>query len=318
MWLPFLYLGIGALIGIGKFRLVSAIFDVISQIALVVLMMVIGANIGIDKELMSQIGWIGTHCLLLAFSAIFFSVAFSVILERTLVPLDRLRETLFGEKLSVETETHLPDEPQEKKKISFFMLGIPAYLLIGVGIGIFVIPEEGAFILNYLMTAALMIIYLGVGISLGSDLNVFRYIKILGLRVLLFPCAIFAGSLFGAILVGSFLHIPLAISVTAASGMSYYSVTGAYMTEVLGNEAGIYGFMVNVLREFLTVLFLPILVRVGKSAPMAGGASGNMDTMLLPITRFVGSELGLVALIVGTILTLAVPFILPFVVWAVR
>lgn len=318
MWLPFLYLGIGIVIGIAKISMVSRIFDVVSQMALVILMMVIGANIGIDQTLMSQVGWIGMNCLLLAFFAIFFSVAFSVLLEKTIVPLEQLKETLFREKISVANEIQLPVEIQEKKKISFFMLGIPAYLLGGVLIGIFLIPEKNAFILNYLMNAALMIIYLGVGISLGSDMSVFRYLKILGLRVLLFPCAIFMGSVFGAFLVGFFLNIPLVVSVTAVSGMSYYSVTGAYMTEVLGSEAGIYGFVVNVMREFLTVLFLPILVRIGKSAPMAGGASGNMDTMLLPITRFVGPELGLVALIVGTTLTLIVPFLLPFVVWVIQ
>ena len=36
-----------------------------------------------------------------------------------------------------------------------------------------------------------------------------------------------------------------------------------------------------------------------------------MDTMLVPVTKFVGAELGLVALITCVILTFAVPFILP-------
>ena len=36
-----------------------------------------------------------------------------------------------------------------------------------------------------------------------------------------------------------------------------------------------------------------------------------MDTMLVPVTKFVGIELGLVTLITGTLLTFLVPFILP-------
>ena len=36
-----------------------------------------------------------------------------------------------------------------------------------------------------------------------------------------------------------------------------------------------------------------------------------MDTMLIPVSRAVGPELSLVALISGTITTLAVPFLLP-------
>mgnify|MGYP003752918953 CR=1 FL=1 len=35
-----------------------------------------------------------------------------------------------------------------------------------------------------------------------------------------------------------------------------------------------------------------------------------MDTMLVPVTKFVGIELGLVALITGTILTFLVPLAL--------
>ena len=94
--------------------------------------------------------------------------------------------------------------------------------------------------------------------------------------------------------------------------MSYYSITGAYMTQVYGIEAGTYGFIVNVMREFFTVLLLPLLIKISKGSPIAGGAAGNMDTMLVPVTKFVGKELGLVALITGAILTFSVPFILPF------
>jgi uncharacterized membrane protein YbjE (DUF340 family) len=91
--------------------------------------------------------------------------------------------------------------------------------------------------------------------------------------------------------------------------MSYYSLTGAYMTQVFGIEAGTYGFVVNVMREFFTVLLLPILVRISKGSPIASGASGDMDTMLAPITRFVGVELGLVSLITGIIVSVMVTFL---------
>lgn len=83
------------------------------------------------------------------------------------------------------------------------------------------------------------------------------------------------------------------------------------MTKMYGIETGTYGFVVNVMREFFTVLLLPLLIRISKGSPIAGGAAGNMDTMLMPITKFVGPELGLLTLVTGTILTFTVPFILP-------
>ena len=57
---------------------------------------------------------------------------------------------------------------------------------------------------------------------------------------------------------------------------------------------------------------MPLLVKISKGSPIAGGAAGNMDTMLVPITKVVGADLGLVTLITGTILTFIVPFLLPF------
>ena len=83
------------------------------------------------------------------------------------------------------------------------------------------------------------------------------------------------------------------------------------MTQNFGTEAGVYGFLVNVFRDFITVLLLPLLVRLWKSAPIAGAAAGSMDILLLPVTRTIGSKLGLVAFITGTIIVLIVPFLLP-------
>jgi uncharacterized membrane protein YbjE (DUF340 family) len=107
------------------------------------------------------------------------------------------------------------------------------------------------------------------------------------------------------------LHVPLKWSVLSASGMGYYSLTGAFLTEAYGIEAGVYGFIVNVSRDVFTVALLPLLMKISKGSAIASGAGGCMDTMLIPVSKAVGPELGLVALISGTITTLAVPFILP-------
>jgi uncharacterized membrane protein YbjE (DUF340 family) len=155
------------------------------------------------------------------------------------------------------------------------------------------------------------VLYVSVGVSLGSNRKVFRYLKVLGFKVLYLSAAIFIGSAAGGLLSGLVLGLPFYISVISAGGMSYYSLTGAYMTQMYGIEAGTYGFIVNVMREFFTVLLLPLLVRISKGSPIASGAAGNMDTMLVPVTKFVGVELGLVTLITGTILTFLVPVALP-------
>ena len=154
-------------------------------------------------------------------------------------------------------------------------------------------------------------LYIGVGIFLGSNLKVLKYVKEIGIKILLIPLVIVIGSILGGAIAGKILGIPVNISVISAGGMGYYSLTGAFMTSKFGIEAGTYGFIVNIMREFFTVLFLPILIKISKGSAIASGGAGNMDTMLMPVTKFVGAELGLVTLITGIILTFFVPIILP-------
>ena len=164
--------------------------------------------------------------------------------------------------------------------------------------------------MDTIFTISLIVLYVCVGISQGANREVFRFVKRLGFRIIWLSAAILLGSILGGIIAGILLRLPLYVSVISASGMSFYSITGAYMTQAYGLEIGTYGFIVNVLREFFTVLLMPLLIKISLGSPIAGGAAGNMDTMLAPVTKFVGVRLGLVTLITGTILTLLVPIVL--------
>lgn len=309
-WLPFLCLSFGLLIGLRALpeNILKGI-DAVINIALVVLMLTIGFHIGTNDNVMSNLPFIGFHCLVISLSAIAFSVLFTVLTERTLLPLEEMRERLFTEHVNLNQEVNIGEE--ENKKTSSLIWIMPVSIISGVLFGYFLLPETFQAFLGYLLTGSLIVLYISVGISLGSNRKVFCYLKVLGYKVVYLSIAIFTGSVIGGIVSGLVLGLPQHISVISAAGMSYYSITGAYMTQVYGIEAGTYGFIVNVMREFFTVLLLPLLIKISKGSPIAGGAAGNMDTMLVPVTRFVGIELGLVALITGTILTFLVPLILP-------
>ncbi len=310
IWIPFLCLGIGLFIGFHKLSqsLLSRI-DVVINIALIILMLTIGLNIGINKHVMLNLHSIGFNCLVIALCAIAFSVLFTVVLEKTILPLDAFREKIHTENINIKSDINISEE--DVKKTSPLIWVMPVSIIAGVIIGYFFMTGDLTFVLDYLLVGSLVILYTGVGISLGSNIEVFRYIKIVGFRVVYISVAIFAGSIIGGLISGILLHLPLHVSIMSAGGMSYYSLTGAYMTQVYGIETGTYGFIVNVMREFFTVLLLPLLIKISKGSPIAGGAAGNMDTMLVPITKFVGAEIGLVTLITGVVLTFTVPLILP-------
>lgn len=213
---------------------------------------------------------IGLNCFLISLCAIAFSILFTVIVEKTLLPLEELREKILLKDIQKNSEIDILQEKEKRKSPLVWVM--PLSIVIGVIFGYFVILYKLSFIFDYLLMGSLVILYLSVGISFGSNSKVFKYIKIIGFRVIYLSVAIFSGSFVSGLTVGVLLDMPLYIPTMSASGMSYYSLTGAYMTQVYGIEAGTYGFIVNVMREFFTVLLLPVLLKISTGSPIAGGA----------------------------------------------
>ena len=317
--IPFICLAFGAAINWrGLPATVLKAFDIATNAALILLMAVIGLNIGTSPQVMGNLGAIGLNCLIISLSAIIGSVILVRLAEATVMPLEKIRLQLAEENAhtaeeSAESQDAVIRGADEQSKTGFSPLIIlmPACIIIGIIAGYFWLQDMNRGMLDTALTVSLIFLYTGVGVSLGENKEVFQYIKRLGARVLFMPGAIFAGCICGGLISGLLLGLPLSYSVISASGMGYYSLTGAFMTETFGIEAGTYGFIVNVSRDVFTVALLPILSKISKGSPIASGAAGCMDTMLVPVTRAVGPELGMVALISGTVLTFVVPVWLP-------
>lgn len=306
LYIPFICIAIGALINWrGLPEKVLDIINFIMNSALMLLMTVVGLNVGTSREVMDNLGKIGLNCIIMCLSSVFFAVLLMVILEKTIVPLEEIRHKLLKEK-----GLELKAVP-ENKGVDPLMICMPLAIILGVLLGIFVCPDIKESTLDILLNISLIFLYTGAGVSLATNKIAFLYIKKLGLRILLLPIAIFVGGLISGLIMSKLLHVDLCWSVTASSTMGYYSLPGAFMTEAYGVEAGIYGFMVNIFRDIVTVSCMPLLKRISKGSPIASGAGGCMDSMFIPVTRAVGPELGIAGLIVGTIITIFVPFWLP-------
>lgn len=305
IYIPFICIAVGAVINWrGLPQNILKIFDHMMNIALFVLMVIIGLNIGTSPEVMGNLGRIGFNCVLISLCGVICSVIIVKLCEETIMPLEKIRIQLAKEK-------NKPIETGESKAFDPLIVIMPGCIILGIVGGYFIFPDISETFLDNALTVSLFFLYLSAGVTLASNKDVFTYIKRLGLRVLIMPLAIFAGCIIGGALSGLLLQVPLHVSVISASGMGYYSLTGAFLTETYGIEAGTYGFIVNVSRDVLTVALMPILIKISKGSPIASGAGGCMDSMLIPVTRTVGPELGMVALISGTIITVFVPLWLP-------
>ncbi len=305
LYIPFICIAVGAAINWrGLPPHILKIFDHMMNIALFVLMGIIGLNIGTSPEVMENLGRIGINCLLISLCAIACSVALVRLCEATIMPLEKIR-------LQLAMENNQPIDTGESKKFDPLIVIMPGCIALGIIAGRFIFPDISEKFLDNTLTVSLFFLYLSAGITLGSNKAVFTYIKRLGLRVLIMPVAIFIGCIAGGAVMALLLQVPMHVSVISASGMGYYSLTGAFLTETYGIEAGTYGFIVNVSRDVFTVALMPLLLKVSKGSPVASGAGGCMDSMLIPVTRAVGPELGMVGLISGTIITIFVPIWLP-------
>lgn len=317
--LPFICLGIG--IGLGLWVQSGAfvkIADTVSTAALIFLMLSIGLGIGLDPKIMDNLVKIGFQCMGISLSAIAFSVLFTLICEKTVIPLQKVDEELRSKKLdlysaNIESDSGSQQQSTAEKKGSGLVWLMPMSLIAGLFLGVSTRQWISSVVVNKAFVFSLIILYIGVGISQGANREVFRYVRVLGFRILWLSAAIMAGSIVGGLVAGVALDIPRPVAIISASGMSFYSITGAFMTSAYGLEPGTYGFLVNVMREFFTILLMPLLVKISIGSPIAGGAAGNMDTMLAPVTKFVGVRLGLVTLITGIILTFVVPLWLPLI-----
>lgn len=309
-YIPFICLAAGAAINWkGLPESVLKLIDKIMNIALMFLMAIIGVNIGTSDAVMSNLSIIGLNCALISVGAVLFSVAVTVLFEKSIMPLEKIRLQVLAERES--RGLPVPEVKEEKGGLSPLVLIMPGFIALGIICGYFMFKGSDLSWLDTALTISLILLYTSVGVSLADNKAVFGYIKRLGLRVLLMPLAVFIGSVAGGLAVGVLLGVPAEWSMISGSGMGYYSLTGAFMTENYGIEAGTYGFMVNVLRDVFTVALLPVLRKISKGSPIASGAGGCMDTMLVPVTSVVGPELGMVAIISGTVITFVVPVWLP-------
>ena len=154
-----------------------------------------------------------------------------------------------------------------------------------------------------------------VGISIGIDKSILKILKGAKFKILLVPLSVIVGTLIGVGISSIFLpDISLKEALAVGSGFGYYSLSSIFITQLSGSVLGVVALLSNILREVITLLATPILIKYfGKLAPIASGGATAMDTTLPIIVKFSGKEYGIIAVFSGVILTILVPFIVTFI-----
>lgn len=161
---------------------------------------------------------------------------------------------------------------------------------------------------------ALCALMFSVGISIGNDPQTLRNFRSLNPRLVLLPVATILGTLSAAALVSLILpHRSASECMAIGSGMGYYSLSSIFITQYKGPELGTLALLSNILREIMTLLCAPLLVRwLGNLAPISAGGATTMDTTLPIITRTAGQQFVIVSIFHGFITDFSVPFLVTF------
>jgi uncharacterized membrane protein YbjE (DUF340 family) len=185
-------------------------------------------------------------------------------------------------------------------------------LVVGIFSGYFILPNGIIENLDMIASIALNLLILSVGIDLGNNREVFGNIKKTGVRILLIPASIMAGSFTGGIISGLIYGYSLNASLAISSGFGWYSLSGVILSKIAGPEIGTIAFLTNVVKEFLAVVTIPLIAKkLNHLTAIAPAGATSMDTTLPLISEATDSDTVVVSFINGALLSSLVPVLVP-------
>ncbi len=167
---------------------------------------------------------------------------------------------------------------------------------------------ENAWVSDYLFNGALLLLLFVMGVAFSVDRDAVAKIRRTGVKILVVPFAVGLGTVLGGLVGGFVLGINVAGAMAVSAGFGWYTLAGPLVGQLLGAEWGALGFVVNFLRELLTILTVSLTSKGGKNVPVAVGGATTMDTTLPVIVRYSGSEALITSFSSGFVLSLIAPF----------
>ena len=195
-------------------------------------------------------------------------------------------------------------------------LTVVAFFCAGCLMGV---ANDFQFDLHDLSMYVLYALMFQVGIGIGSNKKLKELVKSLRPKMLLVPMATIVGTLlfsaFASLLLSQWSVFDC---MAVGSGFAYYSLSSILITQFkepsiglqLATELGTIALLANIIREILTLLAAPLLVRwFGNLAPISAGGATTMDTTLPIITRTAGQQFVVVSIFHGFVVDFSVPFL---------
>ncbi|MEG1395742.1 MAG: lysine exporter LysO family protein [Oscillospiraceae bacterium] len=279
-------------------------------IALMILIVSLGVNLGAKDEIIASLGEIGIAALVITVAALAGSVLCLSLLRRFVLKLDNHGLPLG----TVETAEVAADEtPHEKGKADNSLTKwIVGAVVLGMLAGYFIIPDSIVAYCGDVINFGLYLILFLVGIDMGRQGTILGDIKAAGFKVLLVPLAVIIGTLGAAAIAGIFLPMGVKDAMAAAAGFGWYSLAPTLLAPYSLSVSAV-AFLSNVMREILSIVLIPVVAhRMGFIEAVALPGAASMDTVLPVVIGSTSERITLYSFTSGVVLSLLVPIIVPF------
>ena len=166
-----------------------------------------------------------------------------------------------------------------------------------------------------------------VGISVGMHRGLFRKIREYHIRIFIIPFGIILGSLVGGLVCAAIFHLPLGQGAAIASGMGWYSLAGATISQIGGSgwyslagatisqiggsELGSVAFLSNLMREIFSFIIIPIVaIKLNYYTCIAPAGATSEDTTLPVMLKYTNEETVVLSVLNGIICSFFVPILI--------
>lgn len=159
----------------------------------------------------------------------------------------------------------------------------------------------------------LYILMFSVGISIGMYDGIVQKIREYHIKIFIIPIGIIIGSLLGGIICSMIVKMPVGHGTAIASGLGWYSLSGATISKLVSAEAGSIAFLSNLMREifsFFIILFLAVHFNYYTCIAPAGATSE--DTTLPVMLKYTNEETVVLSVLNGVICSFCVPILISF------
>lgn len=285
------------------------------SISLLVLLM--GIRMGSNEEVINNLGSIG----LMAFGitiALMIGAVISVTITRKILKIDK-HGLLKGQE--IEEHQQGVGEAEEEKSSNAMTWAIIIFVIIGLLLGYFVVRTQVEDIERFneisgiVMTTGLSLMLMVIGFDMGLEGTVVKHLKTIGLRVIAFPIAVFAGTTLVGLLLSFFLPFSAKESLAISYGFGWYTFAPVAISNGGYVIAGAVSFMHNVFRELGGIVLIPLLAKkIGYIEVTALPGVAAMDIGLPIVEKATRQDIIVYSFAIGILQSLLVPLLVPLVI----